>query len=156
MTRASAKRLSYGRALVVFVVAYLVISGLAFGLYLIVAAGMGIHMSNAFNVRKDAAYLLCEKLYPLLNLIVWTLSAWIYFRRELGSASSAAAALTLGGFWLLVALPLDLILFVLIPTPLSLSALDFYVGQSPWIYFTYLALFAGPFVYASASRLRVQ
>ncbi len=156
MSRANARRLSYGRALVVFVAAYVVISALAFGLYLIVAAGMGVHMYSTFSVRKDAAYLLCEKLYPVLNLVIWTVSAWIYFRKEVGSAGSIVAALKLGGFWLLVALPLDLIVFVLIPTPLSLSAPDFYVSQFPWIYFTYVALFAGPFVYASGSRLRIR
>jgi hypothetical protein len=34
--------------------------------------------------------------------------------------------------------------FVLIRNPLSLSPHDFYVGQFPWIYLIYVAIFLAP------------
>ena len=43
---------------------------LAFGLYLVLAAFMDVTTSPAFDLRKDPAYQLAEKLYPVLTLAV--------------------------------------------------------------------------------------
>jgi len=144
------RRLGFGRAILTFALAYVIITALAFGLYEIIAAATGMH---AAQPMKDPAYLLAEKYYPLLNLAVWVAGGWLYFRRRSGSSGNAKEALWLGAFWLLVALPVDLIGFVLIPNPLSLNAHDFYVGQFPWIYLTYLAVFIGPTSYVGLARL---
>ena len=61
-------------------------------------------------------------------------------------------AWALGGFWLAIAVPLDLIYFVLTPTPLQVSAQGFYVEQFPWIYLTYAVVLIAPVLYVLAAQ----
>ena len=51
--------------------------------------------------------------------------------------------------WLVIAVPVDFVCFVIIPNPISLSAHDFYLGQFPWMYLTYLAVLLSPLCYAA-------
>jgi hypothetical protein len=46
----------------------------------------------------------------------------------------------------------DYVGFVLIKNPISLSAHDFYIGQFPWIYLIYLAIFVSPLLYVLLRR----
>jgi len=57
-----------------------------------------------------------------------------------------------GAFWLGVALPVDFVGFVLIKNPISLSPYDFYVGQFPWIYLIYIAVFLSPSCYVALTE----
>ncbi len=91
---------------------------------------------------RDQAYVLEEKLLPVLNLAVWTLFAWVYLAKPAGRVG--AEPVRLGALWLALALPVDLVGFVIAPGPLSMSAHDFYVGRFPWIYLTCLAVLASP------------
>jgi hypothetical protein len=63
-------------------------------------------------------------------------------------------ALRLGAFWLALALPFDVIFFILVKSPYSLSFHDFYVGQLPWIYLVYAVLFVSPLCYVAIFRQR--
>jgi hypothetical protein len=64
-----------------------------------------------------------------------------------GKRSETAEALRLGLFWLALALPFDVIFFILVKSPYSLSFHDFYVGQVPWIYIVYAVLFVSSLCY---------
>lgn len=138
--------LNVKRGTVTFILAYIVITILAFGLYLLLAALMGVSLSATFDIREDRAYALAEQLYPILNLGVWMAFAWLYFRKI--ARPTVKQAWVLGAFWLAIAVPLDLVYFVLIPNPLQVSAYGFYVEQFPWIYLTYLVVLAAPVLYA--------
>ena len=152
MSVISLKQLNIPQAVITFVLAYIVITILAFGLYLLLAALMGVSTTEAFNIREDPAYAVAEQLYPLLNLPVWVAFAWMYFRKI--SKPTPRQAWTLGLFWLAIAVPLDLIYFVLIPNPLQVSAYGFYVEQFPWIYFTYIVVLLSPKIYLLLRRNR--
>lgn len=146
--------IGHRRAMVFFVLGYVVVTILAFWLYLLIVAIKGGHIASPTAISRDPIYLLSEKWYPVLNLLVWTAGSWFYFRRQPRGSNQAKDALHLGTFWLILALPLDLAVWVLIPSPLSLSASSFYLGQFPWIYLTYAAVFASPLVYVATARLR--
>lgn len=144
------KLLNIKKGLLTFILAYIVITILAFGLYLILAAAMGVSLSASFDIRKDPAYAVAEQLYPILNLAVWTAFAWMYFRKN--NQPTTKQAWALGAFWLAIAVPLDLVYFVLIPNPLQVSAYGFYVEQFPWIYLTYVVVLISPAIYLTARR----
>jgi hypothetical protein len=132
-------RLYYGRAIGLFVATYIVVTILAIALSLLI--GMIGHMPETAEPMQNQAYLLSERFLPLLNLIVWGLFAWVYFRRRVAPREEA---LLLGAFWLVAAIVVDYVGFVLIKNPISLSPHDFYVGQFPWIYLIYVAVFFAP------------
>src|SRR5258708_4318281 len=106
--------------------------------------GALVDTSPVASPLQDPGYLLSEKFLPLLNLIVWTSFSLVYFKKRTNGPSQRKEALALGAFWLAMALPLDFLAFVVIQNPLSLSAHDFYIGQFPWIYLIYLAVFISP------------
>ncbi len=78
---------------------------------------------------------------------VWGLFAWVYLRRRTHRERSKVRsetrreAVALETFWLAAAVAVDYVFFVLIKNPLSLTPHDFYVGQFPWIYLIYAAIF---------------
>jgi len=143
--------LNYRRGMT-FILSYIVITILAFALYLVIAAFMGASQSATFDIREDRAYALAEQLYPILNLGVWITFAWMYFRQAVRPTIRHAWAL--GSFWLAIAIPLDLIYFVLIPNPLQVSAQGFYIEQFPWIYFTYIVVLIAPALYIAMKQRR--
>ena len=138
-------------AIIAFILAYIVITILAVGLYYAIAVPMGISLTAEFNLRKDAAYLLAEKIYPLLNMLVWASFSWMYFKQS-NTQNTWKQAWMLGGFWLAIVLPLDYVSFVAVTNPLSLSAYDFYIAQFPWIYLTYLAVLISPAIYIACVK----
>jgi hypothetical protein len=142
---------NYKRALAMFLMAYIAITVVAFWFYLLLVWINGAYIASAATISKDPLYLLAEKYYPLLNLCVWTLSGWLYFRK---SRPLLADAWRVSLLWLAIVLPLDLVTFVLVKNPLSLSAHDFYIGQFPWIYLTYAAVILGPICGALIAKRR--
>jgi hypothetical protein len=152
MTQAIHTRLHYKRAVVTFILAYLAITVLAVGLSISLEAIM--HAPPANDIVHNPSYVLSEKFYPLLNLLVWTTFSWVYFKIRENAPGLFKEALALGLFWLALALAVDYVGFVLIKHPLSLSAHDFYIEQFPWIYLIYLVIFISPMCYAALwSRL---
>lgn len=127
-----------------FVIAYVGISELGFGLYLTISWLKGTSPWDEVEVRSNVSYQLTQKFLPLMNLAVWVAAAWFYFSY---ADVSYANALLLGLVWLVVAVAVDYIGFVLTKHPLSVGHKGFYVGQYPWIYFTYAAVFVSPLLY---------
>lgn len=147
-------KFNFARGTWTFLAAYVVITILAFGLYLIIAAIMGVSQTDPFDIRNDPAYTLAEKLYPLLNIFVWMAFAWAYFKKAVNP--TLKQAWQLGLFWLAIAVPLDLIYFVLVPNPLQVSAYGFYVEQFPWIYLTYVVVAISPALYVWCKQLHAK
>ncbi len=127
--------------LVLFIVAYIVVSTLGFGLYLIISRVKGTSIWDMLEIKDNKAYQLTQKFLPLLNLVVWTVCSYVYF-----SIASDDHLFTIALIWLIGALVVDYVGFVLIKHPLSVDHKGFYIGQFPWIYFTYAAVFAAPFI----------
>lgn len=127
-----------------FAIAYVGVSALGFGLYLTISRLKGASPWDEVEVRHNASYQLAQKFLPLLNLVMWMVAAWFYFSYV---DATYGNALLVGLVWLIVAVAVDYGGFVLIKHPLSVDHKGFYVGQFPWIYFTYLAVFASPLLY---------
>ncbi|HEY2039859.1 MAG TPA: hypothetical protein VGG95_09360, partial [Edaphobacter sp.] len=102
-------RLRYGRATWIFVVAYVVVTVLAIGLSM--AIGMIGHLPPTPEPMQNQAYLLSERFLPGMNLVVWGVFAWVYFR---GSTAMRGEVVALGMFWLAAAVVVDYVGFVLI------------------------------------------
>ncbi len=173
-------QLNYKRAVVTFLLAYIVVTILAIALS--VAIGIALHLPQTPEPMQNQAYLLSERFLPLLNLAVWGLFAWVYLRRRTHPQQSKTRdkaqsetrsqirsqirskpqsetrsdtrreAIALGTFWLTAAVAVDYVFFVLIKNPLSLTPHDFYIGQFPWIYLIYAAIFLAPLVMFKSRR----
>jgi hypothetical protein len=146
-------RLRFKRAAVMFLLAYIVVTILGVALSFFIGAVW--HLPQMAEPLQNQAYLLAERFYPLLNLLVWGAFAWIYFRGRAGRSEQAGLrkeAWALGAFWLVAAVVVDYVGFVLIKNPISLSPHDFYIGQFPWIYLIYVAIFFSPWCYVALAQ----
>lgn len=144
--------LRYRRALVTWLIAYVGIEIIGFAAGITIAAVQHTGSYAHSTQGLPPSYILEEKFLPLANLAVWTALALVYFGRR--RVSGRAEPLRLGALWLAVSLPADLVFFVLIKNPSSLSPHDFYVGQFPWIYLIYVAVFVSPLCAAAIRRQR--
>ena len=139
------------RAIWTFLLAYVAITILGTALSMGIAAVE--HTPPTTEPLQNSAYLLSERFLPFLNLLVWMAGSWLYFKNFPEGHFMATESVALGTFWLVVALPLDFVAFVVVKTPLSLNPHDFYVGQFPWIYLIYGAVFVSPLCYIGVSRI---
>jgi len=140
--------LAYKRAVLTFAGSYVLIEIVAAMFSIFVAAVTHTNFSGGHADVHNPAFVTSERFYPLINLVIWTIFAGIYFRRSPRTRPSVGEALRLGLLWLVLALPCDVVFFIFIPSPYSLSVHDFYVGQAPWIYIVYAVLFMSPLGYA--------
>ncbi|GGA62740.1 hypothetical protein GCM10011507_12910 [Edaphobacter acidisoli] len=146
-------RLHYRRALTTFILAYISVTIL--GIALSIFIGIIGHYPSAAEALQNQAYLVSERFYPFMNLVVWSLFAWAYFRKrakQAGKISLTREARTLGAFWVVAAIIVDYVGFVVIKNPISLSPHDFYIGQFPWIYLIYVAIALSPLCYIALLR----
>ncbi|SRR5579875_4174133 len=150
---AAQPHLNYKRAITTFISAYISVTILAIALSIFIAT-VG-HVPSSGQALQNQAYLLSERFLPALNLVVWSIFAWAYFRRRAKQAekmSLTREAQTLGAFWVVAAIVVDYVGFVFIKNPLSLGPHDFYVGQFPWIYLIYVAIALSPLCYVVLTR----
>jgi hypothetical protein len=152
MAQSAQARLNYGRATWIFVLAYIVVTILAIALS--VSIGIVGHYPPTAEPMQNQAYLMSERFLPAMNLLVWGIFAWVYFRRRVAGDQIALRreAMSLGVFWMVSAIVVDYVGFVLIKNPISLSPHDFYVGQFPWIYLIYVAVLVSPLCYLTSAR----
>jgi hypothetical protein len=153
MVDATQRRLNYTRAIATFVPAYIVVTIL--GIALSVVISIVKHTPETSAPMQNEAYLFAERFYPGLNLVVWAIFAWVYFRgrRQSDSPQLRVEAFALGAFWLAVAVAVDYVGFVLIKNPISLTPHDFYIGQFPWIYLIYVAIFLAPLCWVKLAKV---
>jgi hypothetical protein len=135
--------------LITFILAYILVSSFGFCFYLIISNHLGSSPWDEVEVRHNIAYMQTEKYLPLINLIVWLICTGIYFKHV---KINLFTAFTLGITWLVIALLVDYIGFVLIKHPLSVDAKGFYIDQFPWIYLTYVSVFSSPVIYFLVGR----
>ncbi|HWY42952.1 MAG TPA: hypothetical protein VNX66_05615 [Candidatus Sulfotelmatobacter sp.] len=138
------------RAIATFLLGYIAVTILAIALS--VALEQITHPPPAKEMVRSESYVLSEKFYPLINVLVWTALSWGYFSIRRNSTNLFKEALSLGSMWLILAMLVDYVGFVLIKNPISLGAHDFYIGQFPWIYLIYLAIFVSPLLYVLLRR----
>ena len=96
------------------------------------------------SASQAPAYLLTIPYHPLLNLAVWPLFAWLYWRGLPAGIDRKREMLNLGILWATVTIIIDLISWVLIPHPWAMTFKEFYIDYQPWITLIYLIIFASP------------
>ncbi|MGO8055930.1 hypothetical protein, partial [Rhizobium leguminosarum] len=82
----------------------------------------------------------------------------IYFKKPGNKTGSGQIKQTwqLALLWLVAAIVVDLVCFVLIRHPYSFTAHEFYIDYQPWISMIYLAIFLSPWIYRKISQLRIK
>lgn len=88
------------------------------------------------------AYEKTKPFHPLYNLLIFPLFAWLYLLSV--SNASIGLALLVGAMWAAITIIGDLVGWVLIKHPWSLSFREFYLEYQPWISLTYLIIFLSP------------
>lgn len=91
------------------------------------------------------AYERTKPFHPLYNLIIFPLFAWLYFM-SLKDAAIRDLVLPVSLLWGTLTIVIDLIGWVVIKHPWSLSFKEFYIDYQPWITLTYLIIYASPFL----------
>lgn len=107
------------------------------------------------SLLKDPSFVATVPFHVLIMLLVWPVFAWVYFRkrRQENPDKEIIETLRLSVLWLAAAIIVDLVFFVLIKHPLSLTPREFYVEYQPWISLIYVSIFLSPFIRLGLSRM---
>jgi len=84
--------------------------------------------------------------HPLYTIIIWSLFAYLCYRKAKIDKIQWKTALTLGSSWSIFNIVFDLIAWVIIPHPFALTFYEYYVKSQPWITIAYIAIFVSPFI----------
>lgn len=100
------------------------------------SGGKGKGLGEAYNRTKPW--------HPLYNLIIFPIIAYIYLKglNTITLSNVIATSIT----WGTSAIVIDLVGWVLIKHPLSLTFRRFYIEYQPWITLVYLVMYASPFI----------
>ncbi len=134
------------RAYLNFVLSYLVVTVLCYGLTFLVTLMLKLPTAEELGVGifQDPAFVMTVPWHILINLLTWTAFGRRYLRKEASAEAGLKPALQLGALWLATALAIDVVIFVAIKSPFSMKAREFYVDYQPWITLTYLTVIGGP------------
>jgi hypothetical protein len=146
-----------GKAALYLFLAYWIVTILGFLLTLLFAvlrnppspAELGVTAS------QSPAYLMTIPYHPLLNLLGWIPFAWLYLR-DISQEHRKTEAIRLGAFWMIIAIVVDLIGWVLIPHPWAMTFRQMYVDYQPWISLIYLIIFGSPLMALSFLKASTQ
>jgi hypothetical protein len=83
--------------------------------------------------------------HPLYNIIVWPIFAFIYYNM-VNPENLWLEALIIAITWCLVTIIVDVIAWVLIKHPWSMTWKEMYLDYQPWLTLIYLSIFVSPFI----------
>ena len=89
-------------------------------------------------------YEMTKPWHPLYNIILFTVFAILYLRKV--NDLTVRKAMLTGALWAGISIVIDLVGWVLIKHPLSLTFRQFYIEYQPWITLVYLAMFMAPVI----------
>ena len=148
-------RLNFPRAILLFFIAYIMVTVLASATTETYASFYNTPPPlPGVTVLKSVAFVATVPYHVLIMLIIWPVFAWIYFKKPRQNASQQVAETrALAFIWLVAAIIVDYVGFVLIRHPLSLTPHEFYIDYQPWISLIYVAIFLSPWICFSLSRM---
>ena len=82
--------------------------------------------------------------HPLYNLVLYPFAGWLYMKGL--SDPAVCDALIAGAVWTVICVVFDLVGWVLVKHPWSLSFKEFYVEYQPWITMIYIIIFFAPLI----------
>ena len=134
---------NFGYSMLWFWIAYIVVTliGIGHTIFNITVLHMksmkdGPGMGEGYEKTKPC--------HPLYNIVIFSLFGWLYMK-GLTDPTITDALLT-GAIWAGVCIVFDVVGWVLIKHPWSLTFREFYVDYQPWITLIYLAIFMGPVI----------
>lgn len=104
-----------------------------------------LHMKSMKNSPgMGEGYEKTKPWHPLYNIIIFPLFAYLYLHGLETVTLTNVAATSL--IWGTITIIVDLIGWVLVKHPWSLSFKEFYIDYQPWITLIYLTIYASPFI----------
>lgn len=133
----------FGMSMLWFWTGYLIVTaiGVLHTIFNIVVLKMG---SMKEGPGMGEGYEKTKPWHPLYNIVLFSLFGWLYMRGL--TLPTITEALITGGIWAGICIGFDLIGWVVVKHPWSLTFKEFYVDYQPWITLIYLAIFAGPVI----------
>lgn len=130
-------------SLILYIIAYTVVTiiGMLHTIFNIVVLKMKSMKDSTGMVE---GYEKTKPWHPLYNIIIFPLFAFLYLNGLEGLVLANVIALSL--LWGTITIIIDLIGWVLIKHPWSLTFKEFYVDYQPWITLIYLTIYASPFI----------
>lgn len=134
---------NFGFSMLWYFTAYFVVTGI--GVLHTIFNITVLHMkSMKDSQRMGEGYEKTKPWHPLYNIIIFPLFAYIYF---CGSETvTLANAATTSLIWGTITIVFDLIGWVLIKHPWSLTLKEFYIDYQPYITLIYISIYASPFI----------
>lgn len=101
------------------------------------------------SVGRSPAFLASMPWHWAFNLPVWLIFSRMYLRK-IGSARELfkGELMQLALFWTGISIILDLVFWVLIPTPVQMSFYEMYVIYGAYLLLVYLSIFVSPLLMA--------
>ena len=104
-----------------------------------------LHMSSmAEGPGLGQGYEMTKPWHPLYNIILFTVFGLLYLRKV--KEPTLKKAMVTGALWSGISIVIDLVGWVLVPHPWSLTFKEFYIDYQPWITLVNLAMFAAPVI----------
>jgi hypothetical protein len=149
-------KFNFKKAIINFILAYILVTILAYSLSIIVGIIFELPSSEDLGVSmfKDPAFVMTVPYHLLINLLAWTVFSYFYFKKKENNKYQLKETLFLASFWLVMAMAVDFTGFVLIKSPFSLTPYQFYIEYQPWISVTYLIVFCSPFICYGLLKLK--
>ena len=101
-----------------------------------------LHMKPMDKESMGEGYEKTKPWHPLYNIVIFTVFGFIYMN-GLSNPTIGEAFIT-GAIWVSICIVFDVIGWVIIKHPWSLTFKQFYVEYQPWITLIYIAIFIGP------------
>lgn len=136
-------RKDIGMSLLWYAISYVVVTWVGIGhtIFNILVLGMS-GMSEGPGLGMG--YEMTRPWHPLYNIILFTLFGLLYLRKV--KDLTLKKAMLTGALWSGISILIDLVGWVLIKHPWSLTFKQFYIEYQPWITLVYLAMFIAPVI----------
>jgi hypothetical protein len=136
-------RKDIGMSLLWYAISYVVVTWIGIGhtIFNILVLGMS-GMSEGPGLGMG--YEMTKPWHPLYNIILFTLFGLLYLRKV--KDLTLKKAMLTGALWAGISILIDLVGWVLIKHPWSLTFKQFYIEYQPWITLVYLAMFIAPVI----------
>lgn len=133
---------NFGLSMLLFFICYIIVTAVGmlhtiFNIYI-------LHMSPMDNNGMGEGYEKTKPWHPMYNIILFSLFGYFYMK-SLENPSLTEAVIT-GAIWAGICIAIDIIGWVLIKHPWSLTFKEFYIDYQPWISLIYAAIFLGPII----------
>ena len=138
-------KLNSKRAFIAFLIAYIIVTILATASSIWYAVFFNVPaQKSGESILKAPNFVATVPYHVLIMFIIWPLFARYYFKKRIPEFKET---LNLAFFWLIAAIVLDYLAYVVPTHSYSLTHYEFYVIYQPWISLIYLAIFCSPFIF---------